>query len=286
MKKIRTILAAVALALASGMLLAACGGGTAPTSTPTSGGEAASGEFRVGMECAYAPFNWTQLDDAHDAVALGDGTFAGGYDVEIAKLLANAMGKKLVIVKTEWDGLVPSLTSGKIDAIIAGMSATKERKQTIDFSDNYYTSDLVVVVRKDSPYASAKALADLSGAKITAQLNTLHYDVIDQIPGVEKLAPLESFPTMIAAVTSKKADGYISERPGALSAVASNPDLTFVEFPAGQGFDFSGAEVSIAVGLKKDSPLTAEINKTLAGITEEQRAKLMDDAVKNQPLNG
>lgn len=289
----KNFLKSLATGLSAVLLLTACGSSTssstaassADSTTATSTASADSDVFRVGMECAYAPFNWTQNTDANGAVALGDGTYAGGYDVEIAKLIAEGLGKKLEIVKTGWDGLVPSLTSGKIDAIIAGMSATTERSQVIDFTDNYYTSDLVVVVKKDGPYADAKSLADLSGAKITGQLSTLHYSVIDQIPGVDKQAALESFPTMIVALTSGKIDGYVSERPGALSAVAANPSLTFVEFPAGEGFDYSGEEVSIAVGVKKDSPLTEEINKVLATISEEDRTEIMNNAVLNQPLN-
>ena len=101
--------------------------------------------LRVGMECAYAPFNWTQLDDSNGAVAIDGGDYAGGYDVEIAKAIAAELGYKLVVVKTIWDGLVPALQSGTIDLIIAGMSPTAERKETIDFSDNYYKSDLVMV---------------------------------------------------------------------------------------------------------------------------------------------
>lgn len=285
----KNFLKTLAAGISAVLLLTACGGSA---SSAAAGSDVASGTtaedssvFRVGMECAYAPFNWTQTTDANGAVPIGDGTYAGGYDVEIAKLIAEGLGKELEIVKTEWDGLVPSLTSGKVDAVIAGMSATAERSAVIDFTDNYYTSDLVVVVQKDGPYADANALADLSGAKITGQLNTLHYTVIDQIPGVEKQAALESFPTMIVALTSGKIDGYVSERPGALSAVASNPSLTFIEFPAGEGFDFSGEEVSIAVGLKKGSPLKEEINKVLAGISEEKRAEIMDKAVTEQPVN-
>ena len=113
--------------------------------TLTGCGTKASSEnvFRVGMEAGYAPFNWTQQDDSNGAVKIeGSSEYAGGYDVEIAKKIADSLGKELVIVKTEWDGLVPSLTSGKIDAIIAGMSPTEERKETIDFSDIYYNSDL------------------------------------------------------------------------------------------------------------------------------------------------
>ena len=286
-KKIVSLLLALVLAA----MLAACGGGAASSAAPADSTAAAAGEtetagvFRVGMECAYAPFNWTQLDDSNGAVPLSDGTYAGGYDVEIAKRIAEQMGMTLEIVKTEWDGLPPSLTSGKIDAIIAGMSDTAERRETIDFTDSYYTSDLVIVVKKDGPYADATSLADFSGAKITGQLNTLHYDVIDQIPDVQKQQALADFPTMVIALTSGNIDGYVSERPGALSAVAANPDLTFVGFEEGKGFDYSTGDVSIAIGIRKDdSELKDKLNAALATISEADRAQIMDDAVKNQPL--
>jgi len=170
-------------------------------------------ELKVGMECAYAPFNWTQTDESNGAVSISGGAYAAGYDVEIAKKIADGLSMKLVIVKTEWDGLLPALTSGKIDAIIAGMSPLPERLESIDFSDSYYTSDLVVVVKKDGPFADAKNLDDLSGARITGQLNTSHYGVIDQIPGVIKQTAMDDFPTMIVALNSGKIDGYVSERP-------------------------------------------------------------------------
>lgn len=241
-------------------------------------------QLRVGMECAYAPFNWTQSDDSKGAVPIKGGGFAGGYDVEIAKIIAKELGMELVIVKTEWDGLEPALQAGTIDAIIAGMSPTADRKTRIDFSDNYYTSDLVVVVQKDGPYASAKTLQDFKDAKITAQLNTFHYTVIDQLAGVKKQTPLSDFPTMITALSSGVIDGYISERPGAVSAMASNPELTFISFPEGQGFQASEEDVAIAVGLKKGSELKDKINAALAKIPIEERTKLMDEAVKNQPV--
>jgi len=240
--------------------------------------------LRVGMECAYAPFNWTQVNAANGAVKLADGTYAGGYDVEIAKRIAEYMGRELVIVKTEWDGLAPSLTSGRIDAIIAGMSATDDRKQTIDFSDNYYYSDLVVVVHGAGAYANAASLDDFAGAKITGQLNTIHYDVIDQLTGVDKQTALKDFPTMIIALTSGRINGYISERPGALSAVAANPELSFIAFEPGAGFDFATEEVSIAVGITQNSPLAAEINAALATISDADRQSIMDNAVINQPI--
>jgi len=261
---------APALVLCAAFALGACGGAKG-------GGDT----FRVGLECNYAPFNWTQLDDSKGAVAIEGGDFAGGYDVEIAKKVAAGLNKKLVIVKTEWDGLLPGVTSGKIDAIIAGMSPTAERKESIDFSDNYYISDLVLVVLKDGPYADAKGLADFAGAKITGQLNTFHYSVIDQIPGVSKETALDDFPTMIAALTSGKIDGYVSERPGAISAAANNPKITYV-VPS-PGFQYEPDDAAIAIGLKKGSPLISDINKTLSGISKDERERLMEQAVLNQP---
>ncbi|MDD2457290.1 MAG: transporter substrate-binding domain-containing protein [Eubacteriales bacterium] len=246
-----------------------------------------SNEFKVGLECNYAPFNWTQTDTSNGAVSISNSSseYAGGYDVEVAKKIAAKLGKELVIVKTEWDGLIPALTSGKIDAIIAGMSPTEERKATVDFSDSYYRSDLVVVVKKDSPFASAQSLSDLNGAKITAQLNTFHYEVVEQIAGVDKQTAMDNFPAMIVAVASGKIDGYVSEKPGAISAVAANTDLTYLEFSAGQGFTYADENVAVAVAVKKGSTdLIQSINEALAEIPQDQRDTLMETAIKTQPV--
>lgn len=275
----------LALAAAFALSLAACGSSAASSAAPASSGAAAETKnvLKVGMECAYAPYNWTQTDDSNDAVALADGSYANGYDVQIARKLAEGLGMDLEIVKTEWDGLLPGVTSGKIDLIIAGMSPTAERKESIDFTDNYYESQLVIVVRADGAYADAKSLADFSGAKITGQLNTFHDTVIDQIPGVNHVTPMEDFPSMIVALQSGKIDGYISERPGAVAAQAANPDLSFAELT--DGFECSSDDTAIAIGLAKNSELTAKINEVLAGISEEDRNTMMDVAVANQPLS-
>lgn len=242
------------------------------------------GILRVGMEVNYAPFNWTQVDGSNRAypVSNSPGEFANGYDVQIAKILADRMGLELEIVKLEWDGLVPALQSGKIDAIVAGMSPTEERKKEIDFSDSYYTSDLVVVVKEGSPYEDADSIQDFADSNITGQLNTFHYDVLDQIEGYDKPEPLDSFSTMILNTKTDKIDGYVSEKPGALSAVNANPDLTFVEFEDGKGFETSEEETSIAVGLRKGSDLVFPINEILAEISEEERAAIMEEAVELQ----
>ena len=189
----------------------------------------------------------------------------------------------LEIVKTEWDGLIPSIMSGAIDCIIAGMSPTEERMVTIDFTDPYYESDLVIVVKADGAYANAASLADFAVAKITGQLNTFHYTVIDQIPDVKQQTAMDTFPTMIVALNAGAIDGYVSERPGAESAVATNPNLTFVAFEDGMGFECDPADTTIAVGLAKNSALTAQINEALSAISEEARVQIMADALAAQP---
>lgn len=302
MKKFTVILLVLALAL-SAFAFTSCASSSAPESESAAQSSAATesaaaaetsasaeavsgGDFKVGLECNYAPFNWTQTEAGDMTVPIGaGGGFADGYDVQIAKKIAEGLGKNLVIVKTEWDGLIPAVTSGKIDAVIAGMSPTEERKASVDFSDPYYESELVIVVRKDSAFASAKSLADFSGAKITAQLNTFHYTVIDQIQGVEKQTAMETFPAMVVALESGKMDGYISELPGAISAVASNPELAYVQFAEGSGFQTSAEDVAVSVAVKQGNTDLAKINEILSGISKDDRLAMMNDAVARQPVN-
>ncbi|MEH7081241.1 transporter substrate-binding domain-containing protein [Neobacillus drentensis] len=265
------------LLLSAMILLAGCG-----SSDKSESGSADDNTFKVGLEAGYAPFNWTQKDDSNGGVKIqGTQEYAGGYDVEIAKKIADGLGKKLVIVKTEWDGLVPALTSGKIDAIIAGMSPTAERKKTIDFSDNYYKSNLVMVVKKGGKYEGATSIQDFKGAKITAQLNTFHYSVIDQIKGVTKATAMDNFPAMRVALESGIIDGYVSERPEAVSASGANDKFAMVEFK--DGFKTSEDDTAIAVGLEKGDKNIDKINEVLKGISEESRTQIMDEAIKNQP---
>ncbi len=243
----------------------------------------ANGQIVVGMECAYAPYNWTTSTESSTTVALGNGTYADGYDVQIAKLIAEDLGVTLVIKAIEWDGLIPALESGEIDMIIAGMSPTDERKLSIDFSDTYFDSNLVMVVRKDSSYASADDIQDFSGAKITGQLNTFHYDVIPQINGVNKQTALSDFAALIQSLESGAIDGYVCEKPGAESAVASNENFTYIEFADGKGFTCDPAESSISVGLRKDSSLVESINATIAKLSSTDKEAMMNEAIERQP---
>ncbi|MGX6993062.1 amino acid ABC transporter permease [Vagococcus penaei] len=241
-------------------------------------------KFTVGMEAGYPPFNWTQKDDSNGAVPIqGSKDYAGGYDVKIAQKIADDLDKELVIFKTEWDGLAPALTSGKIDAIIAGMSPTAERKKTVDFTDVYYNSNLVMLVNSEGNFTDAKSLADFKDAKITGQLNTFHYSVIDQIPGVKKQTAMDNFPAMRVALESGKIDGYVTERPEGVTAQTLNPKFKMIEFEAGKGFNTSPDDTAIAIGLRYNDPDKAKINQLLASISADDRTKLMDQAISQQP---
>lgn len=237
----------------------------------------------IGMEGAYPPYNWTQSDDSNDALPVeGSQDYANGYDVQIARLIGEALGREVVVAKYEWEGLIPALMSDRIDLIVAGMSPTEERAQTIDFTDPYYELQFAIVVNADSDYANATSLEDFAGAKLTGQLSTLHYDLITQIQDVQQEQAMRSFPVMRVALESGRVDGYISEVPEAKSATAANPSLAYV-VPE-PNFEVDVADKTLAIGVKKgNTELLDLVNEALAGITEEQRIEILEQAINNQP---
>jgi len=245
-----------------------------------------AGVLRVGMECAYAPFNWTQSDDSNGAVKIVDSeSYANGYDVQMAKKIAADMGYTIEVVKTEWDGLIPALQSGKIDLIIAGMSVNPDRSKVVDFSSAYYNANIVVVTMKDSPYASATSLAELAGAKMTSQRGTNWYDLLAQITGADILPAMDDVPSLLVALTSGKIDAYTTDAPTAMAASYANPDLVTLVFAEGKGLVVSQEETQVNVAVKKGSAdLLKGVNAALAKISESDRETIMKNAVAQQPL--
>lgn len=275
----RRILAAILAAMMTLTLLAGCGG--------TSGGSSAPAEkktFTVGMECNYAPFNWTQVEGDDLTVPLESAGHAGGYDVVMAKALADKMGMELVIKKLAWEGLEPAVTSGEIDAIIAGMTATPERKENADFTTPYYESEMVCIVRGDDSLAQATSLADFTGKNVQGQQNTLYDDIIDQIPGVNHMTPLQSYPLMVVSLQNGEADALTAELPVATGVVTSNPSLAIVRFEDGKGFE---ADTTVSIAVKKgNTELLNAIQAALDTIDADTRNQWMTDAVSRQPANG
>lgn len=240
----------------------------------------------VGMECGYAPFNYTQTDASNGAVKISNADgYANGYDVMIAKKIAEALGKELVIVKYKFEALIPAVNAKSLDMIIAGMSPTADRKEAIDFSDAYYTSQLVIVVRKTEykgKYANATKLADFKGAEIAAQIGTFHNDALQAQAkkyGILPQTPMSDFPALINALKTGAIDGYVAEEPGAKADCAANDELTYISLKNNDtGFSASPADVQIAIGLIKNSSIKDQINAALKKISAEERVKMMGDA--------
>ena len=242
--------------------------------------------LKVGMECAYAPYNWSQPNDANGAVKIvGSNEYANGYDVMIAKKLAQAVHADLEIHKMEWDGLAPAVMSGKIDAAIAGMSITAKRKESVDFTQPYFYASVVALVRKDTPQSNVTDIVGLQGAVATSQLNTIWYDLIDQIPDVRKLPAIDNVPGMIVALTSGKCNLVVTDIPTAKAACAANPTLKYIDFEPTKGFKTKQEDVEIGIALKKgNKELKDEMNKVLDKMTPKDFEALMDEAIKVQPL--
>lgn len=248
------------------------------------GGNDSANKLYVGMECGYIPFNYTQSDDSNGAVKISNAPgYANGYDVMIAKKIAESLKKELVIVKYEFAQLINALNLGSLDFIIAGMSPTAERKEAIDFSDSYYESQLVIVVKADSKYASATSLADFNGAYIVAQKGTFHDVALEQQAatyGINRGTPVKNFPLMTTQLDQGIIDGYVAEEPGAIANCAAVEGLTYVHLINNStGFTASAEDVQIAVGIKKGSELTAQVNAALAKISQAERQTMIKRAI-------
>ena len=283
----------IAPLLAALMLLAltACGAGTTPPAQDanapaeeTDPPATESSQLRVGMECAYAPSNWQEsaATDTNVPVENVAGAYAEGYDVQIARILADRLGKELVIVKLSWDGLIDALNQGQIDAIIAGMMDTAERRESINFSDPYKETIYSMMVLAGSPYENAASIQDFSGAAVLGQQGTALDDVIDQIEGVEHLSPVGSVPDMISRLQQGTCDAIVINEESAPGYLASNPDFRLITFSEGNGFTLPAK--GSCVGLRKsDTELLAQVNEILATIDSDARTEMWNTAVANQP---
>ena len=288
MRKILSIILALTMLLS----LTACGKTESKAAASDIPG-LEDGVFTVGMECAYAPYNWTQTDDSNGAVPISNvpGAYANGYDVMIAKKICEANGWELEIVSSAWDSLTPAVQSKTMDANIAGQSMTADRMAEVDMAGPYYYATIVCVTTKGSPYASAKSIQDLSGGKCTAQSGTIWYDsCLPQIEGVELLAPADTAPAMIMSLQTGTVDFICTDMPTAMGAVAKDDSLVILDFSGTDGdFQFASEEeraenVNIGISvLKGNTALKDAIDAVLSQMTVEDFNALMDEAISVQP---
>lgn len=278
MKKFTAILLAAVMMFS----LAACG-------SSSDSDEDATKTLRVAMECGYAPYNWTQEDDANGAVQIADSSdYAYGYDVMMAKKIADDLGYNLEIVKLDWDSLIPALESGDVDAVIAGQSITAERKEVVDFSEPYYYASIVTLVLNDSEYADAAGITDLAGATGTSQLGTIWYDnCLPQIKDANILAAQETAPSMLVALESGAVDLVVTDMPTALAAVAVYSDMKILDFTdTDDNYVVSDEDINLGVSVQKgNTELLDAINGVLATLTVDDYESMMKEAISVQPLS-
>lgn len=242
----------------------------------------------VGLECNYAPFNWTEITETDKNLPV-DGKanqYADGYDIQMAKKLGEKLNLPVVIKKLKWDSLIPSLNNGEINAVIAGMTDTEERRLSISFTDEYYRSELVLLV-KSSDYTDKVLSADdfkvyIEGKKIESQISTVTDELINVFVdnyGALHNKPVDSFPSAANDVVNGVAFAMTAELPVATSLAASNKNLSIVRIDQ----TILGEEASklgVSIGVRKDdNALREKINTALSTIDSDERLALMNDAI-------
>lgn len=248
----------------------------------------------VGMEAAYPPFNWTENQKTDENVQIKgkNNEYAAGYDIKVAKFIAEDNNWNLEIVAMEWDSLIPSLQSGTINAICAGMSNTEERRQSIDFSDPYYDSTLYLVTRKNDTRFDSQTnfdlQNDLNGVKLVTQSGTFEDDIAQDWAndfGAKYISGTNDYPGAFLQVSQGLADAVICEYPVAQSTVNATPSLMMVPFDNSLLDQKYVDQTRISIGIKKgseNSELKDKINASLAKLSIDQRNNWMNAAVAAQ----
>lgn len=256
--------------------------------------EASAGVLRVGMECAYAPFNWTQeseeVANGDKAVPIyGTNYYAYGYDVMMAKKLADELGWELEIHKVEWDSIGMAMDSGEYDCIIAGMGKTAEREQAYSFTEPYYIRDNCITVKKGSGLEDVKGLSDLAGKNVTVttQLGTGWVALLDQIPDVTLGANYETTAECFMAISNGVADVAVIDVPTAESAAMTNDDLVVITLDEGDSFQNDEPMTNVCIATRKDdTDLRDKLQSAMDSIGWSDKAKMdemMDEAITLQP---
>ena len=238
--------------------------------------------LRVGMEAAYAPYNWQVSEESEYTIPIENvsGAFADGYDVQVAKRIAEGLGMEAVAVKLDFAALIDSLNNGQIDIVCAGMSVDPERAQSADFSDSYIDDDIVMITTKDSAYAGATTFADLAGASILGQAATMYDTVIDQIPDVNHMTPAETVPLVVENLSSGTCDIITYSMLSAPKLLETYPD--FVQLEMTDKFEGSVMPDNAAIAKGNDAMLE-QINEIIAGISQDDRQAMWNECMDRQP---
>ncbi len=265
----------------------ACGEQSLPQ---TGEGDAIGDTLRIGMSCDNPPFSWTQDAEAEDDSTLplsnGDG-YVGGYDVQVAKEIADQLGVNLEIVQYDRGDLIGAVEDGDIDLMIAGVNPLATRADRIDFTDSYYDNDYVVIVLKDGSYADVTKISGFAGARITAQTDSYIYtDLLPQMDDIKIMPGMTFHRDMRVALSNDIIDGYVTTRPEGMEATRLHPEYAMVTLGEDGGFETDSEYSSVAIGLAKGRDvLLAAVNGVLHKISDDQRSLWMERAVYAVPEN-
>ena len=284
---------AIVLTLVMLMSLAACANSNGDKET--TGAAAAisgveDGVLTVAMECAYAPYNWSQPDDSNGAVPIAnsEGNYANGYDVMMAKKLCEANGWKLEVMQLDWDSLIPAVQNGTIDAVIAGQSMTADRMEEVDFAGPYLYASIVCLAKSGSAQASATGISQLNGT-CTSQMGTIWYDsCLPQIKDAQIQTAAESAPAMLMALETGAVDFVCTDMPTAQGALVAYPDMVILNFSGTEDdFEVSDEEINIGISVKEGNTVLKEaLDSVLSKMTADDFNALMKDAIAVQPIEG
>ena len=248
----------------------------------------------IGMECAYQPFNWTVNKSSEFTLPI-DGTneFADGYDIAVARYLSKDLNKEVVIKRIEWDDLIPSLQNGRINMVLAGMSSTAARRETIDFTEPYLKSDLAFLMKSENIPVGNSANNPLNyeglkelfrGHNLVCQANVVGDDIIedyfasDKTLNITHSAAQATYP--LAALDVQQ--GISFAMPAELPVVQAMANLDglgvlYCDYSFLSTGDLEG--LSVNIGLKKgNSELLNELNTSLAKLSQSERSRLMGEA--------
>ncbi|ENO9060068.1 basic amino acid ABC transporter substrate-binding protein [Campylobacter coli] len=242
-----------------GLFLTACQ--NTKTENNTSNETNATLTLKVGTAPNYKPFNYKQ-----------DSKLTG-FDTDLVEEIAQKNGIEIVWVETNFDGLIPALKAGKIDMIASAMSATDERRQSVDFTKPYYMSKNLYIKLKNNEALQTKT--DLEGKKIGVQLGTLQENTAKAIKDVQ-VQSNKDLNIAVLALKNNKIDAIVADEDTAKGFLAENPDLVsfYQETDGGEGFSF-------AFDKDKQKEVIEIFNK---GIDEAKTSGFYDNLIKKYEL--
>lgn len=225
-----------------------------------------SGKIVLGTAADYPPYEFHIQKDGKDEIV--------GFDIEIAKAIAEDLGVELEIVDMKFEGLLPALVTNDIDFIVAGMVANEERAQSVDFSVPYYQAQQRILVRQEDA-DELKGAEDFKGLKIGAQKSTIQEEIaIEKFVDAE-LVSLGKITDLVLELKNKRIDGIVLAEPVAAAYESQNSDLYMPEVILGQEDG-----VSAAVN-KGNADLLKVINDTLERLISEGKVdQFIQDATK------